>query len=30
MSQVYEKGINQMSNIGVYVCNLDDVLNEIN
>jgi hypothetical protein len=29
MSQVYEKGIQEMSSIGVYVCGLDDVLNAI-
>jgi nicotinamidase-related amidase len=29
MSQVYKKGIQEMSSIGVYVCGLDDVLNAI-
>jgi hypothetical protein len=29
MSQVYEKGIQEMSNIGVHVCSLDEVLNAI-
>ena len=29
MSQVYEKGIQEMNNIGVHVCNLDEVLHAI-
>ncbi|WP_312110738.1 cysteine hydrolase family protein [Brevibacillus reuszeri] len=28
MSQVYEKGIQEMNNIGVHVCNLEDVLHQ--
>lgn len=30
MSQVYEKGVQEMSNIGVHVCDLDEVLEAIN
>ncbi|WP_433620612.1 cysteine hydrolase family protein [Paenibacillus cellulositrophicus] len=29
MSQVYEKGIQEMKNIGVYVCNLNDVMSSL-
>lgn len=29
MSQVYEKGIQEMNNIGVHVCSLEEVLNTI-
>jgi hypothetical protein len=29
MSQVYEKGIQEMKNIGVHVCELDNVLDSI-